>query len=102
MLLQHGAEPTIQNTDGRNALDLAEPSTKAVLTGEEGQNLTSRAWKDADSDTWSYFSPFSGEYRKDELLESARYIHVNSTLLSEAFNVNIYWSKTLLSADYFL
>ncbi|XP_072229854.1 poly [ADP-ribose] polymerase tankyrase-2-like [Leuresthes tenuis] len=45
VLLQHGAEPTIQNTDGRNALDLAEPSTKAVLTGE---------------------------YRKDELLESAR------------------------------
>ncbi len=34
VLLQHGAEPTIQNTDGRTALDLAEPSTKAVLTGE--------------------------------------------------------------------
>ncbi|XP_028286164.1 poly [ADP-ribose] polymerase tankyrase-2-like [Parambassis ranga] len=45
VLLQHGAEPTIRNTDGRTALDLAEPSTKAVLTGE---------------------------YRKDELLESAR------------------------------
>ncbi|XP_036428039.1 poly [ADP-ribose] polymerase tankyrase-2 isoform X2 [Colossoma macropomum] len=45
VLLQHGAEPTIRNTDGRSALDLAEPSTKAVLTGE---------------------------YRKDELLESAR------------------------------
>ncbi|KAM4624549.1 poly [ADP-ribose] polymerase tankyrase-2 [Polymixia lowei] len=45
VLLQHGAEPTIRNTDGRTALDLAEPSTKAVLTGE---------------------------YRKDDLLESAR------------------------------
>ncbi|XP_056222755.1 poly [ADP-ribose] polymerase tankyrase-2-like isoform X2 [Seriola aureovittata] len=45
VLLQHGAEPTIRNTDGRTALDLAELSTKAVLTGE---------------------------YRKDELLESAR------------------------------
>uniref|UniRef100_A0A665VYG3 Poly [ADP-ribose] polymerase n=1 Tax=Echeneis naucrates TaxID=173247 RepID=A0A665VYG3_ECHNA len=45
VLLQHGAEPTIRNTDGRTALDLAEFSTKAVLTGE---------------------------YRKDELLESAR------------------------------
>uniref|UniRef100_A0A3Q1CGH0 Poly [ADP-ribose] polymerase n=1 Tax=Amphiprion ocellaris TaxID=80972 RepID=A0A3Q1CGH0_AMPOC len=45
VLLQHGAEPTIRNTDGRTALDLAEPSAKAVLTGE---------------------------YRKDELLESAR------------------------------
>ncbi|XP_044194046.1 poly [ADP-ribose] polymerase tankyrase-2-like isoform X1 [Thunnus albacares] len=45
VLLQHGAEPTIRNTDGRTALDLAEPSAKAVLTGE---------------------------YRKDDLLESAR------------------------------
>ncbi|XP_039990473.1 poly [ADP-ribose] polymerase tankyrase-2-like isoform X5 [Xiphias gladius] len=45
VLLQHGAEPTIRNTDGRTALDLAELSAKAVLTGE---------------------------YRKDELLESAR------------------------------
>uniref|UniRef100_A0A672R8S9 Uncharacterized protein n=1 Tax=Sinocyclocheilus grahami TaxID=75366 RepID=A0A672R8S9_SINGR len=41
-LLQHGAEPTIQNTDGRTALDLAEPS------------------------------PNLCDYRKDELLESAR------------------------------
>ncbi|XP_051272906.1 poly [ADP-ribose] polymerase tankyrase-2-like isoform X3 [Dicentrarchus labrax] len=45
VLLQHGAESTIRNIDGRTALDLAEPSAKAVLTGE---------------------------YRKDELLESAR------------------------------
>uniref|UniRef100_UPI001ED84CE7 poly [ADP-ribose] polymerase tankyrase-2-like isoform X2 n=1 Tax=Scatophagus argus TaxID=75038 RepID=UPI001ED84CE7 len=45
VLLQHGAEPTIRNTDGRTALHLAEVSAKAVLTGE---------------------------YRKDELLESAR------------------------------
>ncbi|KAL3968178.1 endophilin-A [Sarotherodon galilaeus] len=45
VLLQHGAEPTIRNTDGRTALDLADASAKAVLTGE---------------------------YRKDELLESAR------------------------------
>ncbi|XP_042313630.1 poly [ADP-ribose] polymerase tankyrase-2 isoform X3 [Sceloporus undulatus] len=45
VLLQHGADPTIRNTDGRTALDLADPSAKAVLTGE---------------------------YKKDELLESAR------------------------------
>ncbi|XP_076418944.1 poly [ADP-ribose] polymerase tankyrase-2 isoform X4 [Peromyscus maniculatus bairdii] len=45
VLLQHGAEPTIRNTDGRTALDLADPSAKAVLTGD---------------------------YKKDELLESAR------------------------------
>ncbi|XP_061491464.1 poly [ADP-ribose] polymerase tankyrase-2 isoform X4 [Rhineura floridana] len=45
VLLQHGADPAIRNTDGRTALDLADPSAKAVLTGE---------------------------YKKDELLESAR------------------------------
>ncbi|XP_015262135.1 PREDICTED: tankyrase-2 isoform X2 [Gekko japonicus] len=45
VLLQHGADPVIRNTDGRTALDLADPSAKAVLTGE---------------------------YKKDELLESAR------------------------------
>ncbi|KAK9400702.1 tankyrase-2 [Crotalus adamanteus] len=45
VLLQHGADPSIRNTDGRTALDLADPSAKAVLTGE---------------------------YKKDELLESAR------------------------------
>uniref|UniRef100_A0A6Q2YPA2 Poly [ADP-ribose] polymerase n=1 Tax=Esox lucius TaxID=8010 RepID=A0A6Q2YPA2_ESOLU len=45
VLLQNGAESTIRTTDGRTALDLAEASTKAVLTGE---------------------------YRKDDLLESAR------------------------------
>ncbi|XP_010768418.1 tankyrase-1-like, partial [Notothenia coriiceps] len=44
-LLQHGADPNIRNTDGKSALDLADPSAKAVLTGE---------------------------YKKDELLEAAR------------------------------
>lgn len=34
VLLQHGAEPAIRNTDGRTALDLADPSAKAVLTGK--------------------------------------------------------------------
>ncbi|XP_013391608.1 tankyrase-1 isoform X2 [Lingula anatina] len=45
VLLQHGADPSIRNTDGKTALDLAEQSAKIVLTGE---------------------------YKKDELLESAR------------------------------
>ena len=40
VLLQHGAEPTIRNADGRTALDLAELSTKAVLTGEERHEWT--------------------------------------------------------------
>lgn len=34
VLLQHGADANIRNTDGKSALDLAEPSAKAVLTGE--------------------------------------------------------------------
>ncbi|XP_078426209.1 poly [ADP-ribose] polymerase tankyrase-1 isoform X2 [Cetorhinus maximus] len=45
VLLQHGADPNIRNTDGKTAQDLADPSAKAVLTGE---------------------------YKKDELLEAAR------------------------------
>ncbi|XP_078310376.1 poly [ADP-ribose] polymerase tankyrase-1-like [Crassostrea virginica] len=45
VLLQHCADPNIRNTDGKTALDLADPSAKAVLTGE---------------------------YKKDELLEAAR------------------------------
>ncbi|MBN3284169.1 TNKS2 protein, partial [Polyodon spathula] len=45
VLLQHGADPTIRNTDGKTSFDLADPSAKSVLTGE---------------------------YKKDELLESAR------------------------------
>uniref|UniRef100_A0A8C6JK17 Uncharacterized protein n=1 Tax=Melopsittacus undulatus TaxID=13146 RepID=A0A8C6JK17_MELUD len=32
VLLQHGADPNIRNTDGKSALDLADPSAKAVLT----------------------------------------------------------------------
>lgn len=34
VLLQHGADPNIRNTDGKSALDLSEPSAKAVLTGQ--------------------------------------------------------------------
>ncbi|XP_057306768.1 poly [ADP-ribose] polymerase tankyrase-2-like [Hydractinia symbiolongicarpus] len=44
-LLQHGADATIRNTDGKTAQDLAEPTAKLVL---------------------------SGDYKKEELLESAR------------------------------
>lgn len=41
VLLQHGADPNIRNTDGKSALDLADPSAKAVLTGESAAHLTS-------------------------------------------------------------
>lgn len=34
VLLQHGADPNIRNTDGKSALDLADPSAKTVLTGK--------------------------------------------------------------------
>jgi hypothetical protein len=33
VLLQHCADANIRNTDGKTALDLADPSAKAVLTG---------------------------------------------------------------------
>ena len=34
VLLQHGADPNIRNTDGKTALDLADPTAKPVLTGK--------------------------------------------------------------------
>ncbi len=33
VLLQHGADPNITNTDGKSALDMADPLAKSVLTG---------------------------------------------------------------------
>nr|CAH7736018.1 unnamed protein product [Callosobruchus chinensis] len=44
-LLQHGADVNIRNTEGKTPLEVADPTTRPVLTGE---------------------------YRKDELLEAAR------------------------------
>lgn len=46
-LLQHRADASIRNTDGKTALDLAEPLTAQVL---------------------------SGEYKKSELLQAARFV----------------------------
>ena len=46
VLLQNSADPTIRNTDGKTAFDLGEPLAKEVL---------------------------SGDYKKEELLEAARY-----------------------------
>lgn len=43
--MQNKADYTIRNTDGKTALDLSDPSTRLVLTGE---------------------------YRKEELLEASR------------------------------
>ena len=34
VLLQHGADPNIRNTDGKTPLDLADPSAKSVLIGK--------------------------------------------------------------------
>jgi len=33
VLLQRGADPSIRNTDGKTALDVADPMSKSVLTG---------------------------------------------------------------------
>jgi len=46
MLLQHGADNTLRNTEGKTALDVADPLTKPVLAGTD--------------------------YKKDELLEASR------------------------------
>uniref|UniRef100_A0A4W4E0Z7 Poly [ADP-ribose] polymerase n=1 Tax=Electrophorus electricus TaxID=8005 RepID=A0A4W4E0Z7_ELEEL len=40
VLLQHGADPNIRNTDGKSALDLADPSAKTVLTGKHTHTHT--------------------------------------------------------------
>ncbi|KAG8040195.1 hypothetical protein G9C98_000765 [Cotesia typhae] len=66
-LLQHGADPIIRNTEGKTALELADPSTtKPVLTGE---------------------------YRKDELLEAARSGNEEKLLqLLNPLNVNCHAS----------
>ena len=45
-LLQNGADPTIRNSDGKTALDLADPGSTAAI--------------------------FTGEYMKHQLLEAAR------------------------------
>jgi tankyrase len=45
VLLQHGADPHIRNTDGKTAAEVADATARAV---------------------------FTGEYRKEELLEAAR------------------------------
>lgn len=42
VLLQHGADPNIRNTDGKSALDLADPSAKAVLTGKKTESYQIR------------------------------------------------------------
>ncbi|KAH9363168.1 hypothetical protein HPB48_011864 [Haemaphysalis longicornis] len=66
VLLQHGADAGIRNTDGKVPLDLADPSTRAVLTGD---------------------------YRKDELLESARSGNEEKLLsLLTSINVNCHAS----------
>jgi hypothetical protein len=46
MLLQQGADPTLRNSEGKTALDVADPLTRPVLS--------------------------EADYRKDELLEVAR------------------------------
>lgn len=65
-LLQHGADPNIRNSENKTPLDLADTSTRPVLTGE---------------------------YRKDELLEAARSGNEETLLaLLTPLNVNCHAS----------
>ena len=62
VLLQHGADPGIRNTDGKSPSDLADPLTKTVL---------------------------SGEYKREELLEAAKQGNEDKVLsLLTPLNVN--------------
>ena len=45
VLLQHGADPNIRNTDGKTALDLADPTAKPVLTGKIPQLISMLEFK---------------------------------------------------------
>lgn len=83
VLLQHGADPNIRNTDGKTALDLADLSAKPVLTGDFRTPFCTLS---SATSTFTYctvctsgcfsrhllWQSSSGEYKKDELLESAR------------------------------
>jgi len=63
VLLQNGADVNIKNADGKTAMDLADPVAKSVLTGE---------------------------YHKDELLETARSGNEEKMMsLLTPMNVNI-------------
>ena len=64
VLLQHGADPHLKNSDGKSALDLADSSTRPVLTGTRRCSIVRRQ-PDVEH-------PHIGDYRKDELLEAAR------------------------------
>ena len=77
MLLQHFADPSIRNTEGKTPLDLADPQAKLVLSGSVGVAVI------------HYTYCAAGNYRKDELLEAARIGHTEELLtLLTPLNVN--------------
>jgi hypothetical protein len=69
MLLQQGADPTLRNSEGKTALDVADPLTRPVLS--------------------------EADYRKDELLEVARSGESGQTHLS-AFHPLFHFFVTML------
>ena len=84
VLLQHGADPNIRNTDGKSALDLADPSAKAVLTG---QYLNSNL-------LYCHTSRFIVFHVRSYFVISALGIHTN-----EGFRTGVNVSVWLLAAN---
>lgn len=87
VLLQHGADPSIRNTDGKMALDLADTYARSVLTGLSFSYINAYYYqwffqfKKKYLYCWHLMLTLStctptiistGEYKKEELLEAAR------------------------------
>lgn len=77
MLLQHGADPNIRNTDGKSALDLADPSAKAVLTGQSlysAADFTVNTYSDCENSCFSRSLDLAERLAKFRKMDSSRYL----------------------------
>lgn len=67
VLLQHGADPNIRNTDGKTALDVAEASAKLVLTGIYNNIVLHLSQASNNNETrgldFAYYHPISFSFK---------------------------------------